>query len=611
MAPDAVGSTSPHPDTQSHCLVLASTYRDSILLMDLSHWLESLPGVLQVAVMMATPHNKSLLKEAGLLNPQGDHAGTNDLLVCIRASTATVAAEACRAAVEHLNRQQPRTALEVGKVAPRTLEMALRHMPEANLACISVPGPYAAYEARKAVRHGLHVFLFSDHVDLPAEVSLKRFAAQQGVLVMGPDCGTAIVNGVPLGFANQLPRGPVGIIAASGTGLQQVSCLLARQGIGISQGLGVGGRDATQAVGGYSLRAALQALAQDQATRVIVLVAKPPAAAVTARLLEDAKHLGKPCVLAFVGTPIRYSAAAPVYTAQTLAEAAAMAAALGRGETLPVAIPQVPGPLRQQLNAARSTLQPTQTALRGLYCGGTLAQEALWLLRGVLAEVVSNLDHTWSDTRMTGHTVLDLGAETFTDGRPHPMIDPGVRRQHLLALARQPDVAVVLCDVMLGWGAHPDPAGALASAWQEARHIAQGAGRELVGVATVCGTPDDPQGFAGQCHLLQEHGFLLADSNAQAVRLAAAIIGIPVPPAVPLEASPWDDTTTTAAASLPPAVLPARLPELFTTGPRVINLGLEHFTLPLIAHGVPVVQVDWRPPAGGDIRLMNLLERLV
>src|SRR5262245_54615809 len=250
------------------CLVLFSTYRDSVWLMQLSHTLESLPGVQRVAVMMGTPHNKALLQAAGLLTAEGEASGANDLLVCVQAETPTVAAEALRQATARMTPQQGK-GVAARATAPRTLETALRRLPDANLACISVPGAYAAHEARKALQHGLHVFLFSAHVDLEAELGLKNLAAQQGLLVMGPDCGTAILHGVPLGFANRLPRGPVGLVAASGTGLQHVSCLLAHQGVGVSQAIGVGGRDVHERIAGRSMRAALQALAQDPDTGVI------------------------------------------------------------------------------------------------------------------------------------------------------------------------------------------------------------------------------------------------------------------------------------------------------------------------------------------------------
>ncbi|MEE9145787.1 MAG: acyl-CoA synthetase FdrA [Candidatus Tectomicrobia bacterium] len=597
--------------TQTRCLILPSTYRDSVVLLQLSHTLENLDGVQQAAVMMGTPQNKTLLRQAALLTTEGEQAGDNDLLICVRADTPTSAQDALHTARQGMAQRWAAEG-KANEVAPRTLETALRRMPHANLACISVPGPYARREALQALRHGLHVFLFSDHVDLEAEKELKQLAAQRGLLVMGPDCGTAVLHGVPLGFANQLPRGPVGCIAASGTGLQQVSCLLARQGIGVSQAIGVGGRDLHRELGGPSMRAALQALAGDPDTRVLVLISKPPDAAVAARLSQEARQTGKPCVLAFLGDDgPGDDIAAPLYKASTLEETALIAAALARGEPIPSASPSIPRHLESTLETARAALQPTQRALHALYCGGTLAYEALWLLRRSLGPVDSNLDGTVATSGGIGHVVLDLGAEEFTSGRPHPMIDPVVRRQRLLDIARRPEVAVVLCDVILGWGAHQNPAAALARAWREARGLARTAGRDLIGIATVCGTADDPQGYENQCDMLQEHGFILADSNAQAVRLAVAIVGGQAQAArqsVPPHATSPTLPASEEAATTPE--VPAHLPALCADGPRVINLGLELFATQLAASGVPVVHVDWRPPAGGDRRLARLLERL-
>jgi FdrA protein len=598
-------------ETYTRCLVLPSTYRDSVWLMHLSRTLESLSGVQKVAVMMGTPHNKALLQEAKLLTTEGEAGGANDLLVCVQTETPTAAAEALHEATDRVTQRQQRQGNVAGEAAPRTLETALRRLPDANLACISVPGEYAVQEARKALQHGLHVFLFSAHVDLEAEVALKNMAAQQGLLMMGPDCGTAILNGIPLGFANHLPRGVVGLIAASGTGLQQVSCLLAQQGVGVSQAIGVGGRDVHERIGGHSMRAALQALAQDPDTHVLVLIAKPPAAHVTAKLAQDAERTGKPCVLAFLGDTAPRQASGAVYPVATLAEAALVAGALARDEPLPIGEPETPAPLTAELQAACVALRPGQQLVRALYCGGTLAYEALGLLRRAFGPVVSNLDCTLEASHGATHVVLDLGAEEFTQGRPHPMIDPSIRRQHLLEAARNPAVAVVLCDVMLGWGAHPDPAGALAAAWEEAQTIAQAAGRGFVGIAHVCGAPNDPQGFESQCEILRTQGIILADSNAQAVALATAALGTHVQAsAIQPLAVGQDGRTMLLHDQLSVVAMPARLPALFAAGPRVINVGLELFATQLAAHGVPVVHVDWRPPAGGDSRLASLLERL-
>ena len=343
---------------------------------------------------------------------------------------------------------------------------------------------------------------------------------------------------------------------------------------------------------------------------MLVLIAKPPAASVAARLAQEAAQTGKPCVLAFVGDTVLPNDSGGVYAATTLEEAALIAGALAQDVPLPTGKPALPAPLTAVLQAARTALRPGQRLVQALYCGGTLAYEALGLLRGALGTVGSNLDHTLVAAQEAAHVVLDLGAEEFTQGRPHPMIDPSVRRQYLLAAARNPAVAVVLCDVILGWGAHPDPAGVLAAVWQEAQATAQAAGRTLVGIAHVCGALDDPQGFELQCQVLRDRGMILADSNAQAVRLAAAVLGTHVQDSTARPLAVGREGTHVLHDQLVSSAIPTRLPALFAAGPRVINLGLELFATQLAAYGVPVVHVDWRPPAGGDTRLASLLERL-
>jgi len=344
-----------------------------------------------------------------------------------------------------------------------------------------------------------------------------------------------------------------------------------------------------------------------------VLIAKPPAASVAAQLAREAAQAGKPCVLAFVGETALATVSEGVHPAATLEGAALLAGALARGTPLPTAPAALTASHAAAAQAARTALQSGQRLVHALYCGGTLAHEALGLLRRALGSVVSNLDDTLGTSSATAHVVLDLGAEEFTQGRPHPMIDPSARRPYLLEAASNPEVAVVLADVMLGWGAHTDPAGTLAVAWQEAQAVAGAAGRALVGIAHVCGAPDDPQGFEQQCQILREHGLLLADSNAQAVRLATAVLGVYAQDSG-AQRLVLGNTAPGAAVSPQeqplPVSLPARLPELFMAGPRVVNLGLELFATQLAAHGVPVVHVDWRPPASGDTRLASLLERL-
>lgn len=594
----------------TQCLILPSLYRDSVVLMQLSRTLEAQPHVHQAAVMMGTPQNRDLLREAGLLTPGGEASGANDLLICVQAETPETAHAALQHTQELCSMQQQVRQEDAGEAAPRTLATALRRMPDANLVCISVPGQYAHREARRALEQGLHVFLFSDHVDLDAEVELKHLASQHGLLVMGPDCGTSIIRGTPLGFAHQLPCGPVGLIAASGTGLQQVSCLLAHQGVGISHAIGVGGRDLHRELGGHSMRAALQTLARDADTHVIVLISKPPDPVVAGVLAQEAAGIGKPCVLAFIGDDQPRPQITGLHRVTTLEAAAKTAAALALGNTSPTNTESLPGHLLAAAETARQALQPTQRLIQGFYCGGTLAAESLWLLRRGLEPVDSNLDDSFDAASSARHVVLDLGDEAFTRGRPHPMIDPEVRRQHLLSLAERSETAVVLCDIMLGWGSHDAPSVALAAAWREMQERLRSTGRQIIGIATVCGVPDDPQDYDQQCRVLREHGFILADSNAQAVRLAAHIVGAtdPIAPDKAAEPSVPQPLASRTATSTPE--MPSQLPALFRDGTRVINLGLESFATQLQACGVPVLHVDWQPPASGNTHLASLLERL-
>jgi len=280
--------------------VWKSAYYDSVTLMRLTRDLEAVPGVRRAATMMGTPQNRALLKDAGLLGADGEAASPNDLLIAVAADD-EASARAAEAAVRAALTARPSPGDRRTAARPRSLDSALRVLPDATLALISVPGLYAGAEARKALAAGLHVMLFSDNVPVETEVELKRLAIARDLFLMGPDCGTAIVNGVPLGFANAVPRGRIGIAAASGTGLQEVACLVAAAGEGISHAIGVGGRDLSDAVGGLMMERALAALARDPATEAVCVIGKPPGPSVARRLETLARTLGKPCVVHFVG----------------------------------------------------------------------------------------------------------------------------------------------------------------------------------------------------------------------------------------------------------------------------------------------------------------------
>jgi len=499
--------------------IVHNTYRDSVTLMQISARIAALAGVQQASVVMATEGNLALLREAGLLDGEVG-ASPSDLLVVLRAET-DAAAKAALEETERVLAGGDGASARHGphEIAPRSLQMALAAQPEANFALISTPGEYAAAEALKALRLGLHVMLFSDNVALEDEVSLKREAAERGLMLMGPDCGTAIVGGVPLGFANAVRSGPIGVIGASGTGLQQVTTLIDQAGLGVSHAFGTGGRDLKAEVGGATMLRALDELAADEATRVIVLVSKPPARAVADKVLARARATGKPVIACFLGADPAQVEGNGVSAAPTLEDAAAMALAAARGMSYAGGEHRLP-------DYDVSRLATGQRYVRGLYSGGTFCYEATLLLAQALEDVRSNtpvgrareLDDVW---KSEGHTLVDLGDDEFTRGRPHPMIDHRLRNERIAREAADAEVAVILLDVVLGYGAHPDPAAEILPAIRAARAAA--AGRELAVVGFVCGTERDPQGLARQVGALRGAGVILAASNAQAARTAAAI----------------------------------------------------------------------------------------
>jgi len=501
--------------------VIRNLYRDSVSMMQLSAALRELPGVEQASAIMATAGNLDLLRAAGLLAERPE-AGANDLLIALEGESAA-ALDAAFAAADAELRKAPPAAAGGGPRAmpPASLQMALAQSPGANLALISTPGEYAAAEAAKALRLGLNVMLFSDNVPLADEIALKRYARERGLMVMGPDCGTAIVDGIPLGFANVVRRGAVGVVGASGTGTQQVTCLVHRRGEGVSHAIGTGGRDLHRDVGGITMLQGLAALARDAATRVIVLVSKPPAPDVAKRVLDAARKARKPVVVSFVGGARSEAKGANLHLAATLEDAARAAVALARGR-----VP--PRRASARLPAGLPRLAAGQRYVRGLYSGGTFCYEASGLLGAALGEVRSN---TPVDPRMhladiwqsAGHTVVDLGDDDFTRGRPHPMIDHQLRNERIVKEAADPEVGVILLDVVLGYGAHADPAAEMAPAIRKARALAARRRRRIAFVGFVCGTDGDPQDFARQEAALRDAGMVLAESNAQAVRIAAAI----------------------------------------------------------------------------------------
>ena len=485
--------------------VRRSFYQDSIVLMGVAARLRSQPGVREAAALMGTPANRALLAAAGLAAPEIADAAPGDLVLAVEAESDGAATAALAAAGAML---EERSQASIRLRRPRTLEAARGARPDANLAVISVPGTYATLEARTALRHGLHVFLFSDNVPLAEEVELKRLAASRRLLCMGPDCGTAYLAGVGLGFANVIPRGRVGCVAASGTGLQAVVSRLAALGEGISHGIGVGGRDLSAEVGGTMTTLALAALARDTRTEAIVVISKPASDAARPALEAAIRTAGKPVVVCCLGAT---SAGAPGTWVGTLEDAADAVVAHLRGTAWSPRAFGDPDAIR----ARAAAWGPARGTLLGLYTGGTLAHEAHLLLEPALGPIGGNVGDGHAGG---GHRILDLGADEFTVGRPHPMLDAEARGARVREAAGDGGVGVLLLDVVLGRGAHPDPAGVLAAAVRDAR---KAAGRPLLAVASVVGTEADPQRLSVQIERLRAADVEVLPSNAQAARFVA------------------------------------------------------------------------------------------
>lgn len=506
--------------------VRTGMYFDSVTLMMVGRDLLTLECVADAAAVMATSQNRAILRSSGLWIDAFETAGDTDLILAVKAETAEAAETALKAAGERLLQARTRREGDEQQL-PASVESAVRALPGANVALISIAGRYAAEQARQALEAGLHVMLFSDNVSLESEIELKNLAREKGLLMMGPDCGTAILNGVPLAFANAVNRGDIGIVAAAGTGLQEVSTILSNEGAGVSQAIGTGGRDVKREVGGIMFLEALAALRDDPETRVVVLISKPPHETVLRRIGEAVAGIGKPVIAAFLGADDATVRQYGITPAATLEEAALMAAALSKCRH-PEAAHKFLEARRVEVHdaAARQAARFTgpQKYIRGLFSGGTFCAETqLIFRRHAIGNVYSNvppppvapLADVW---KSQGHTLVDLGDDAFTVGRPHPMIDYSLRNRRMAEEAADPETAVILLDVVLGYGAHPDPTGELVPV------IAAAPGR-VAFVCSITGTPQDPQDRQRVESALSVACVQVFPSNAAAAEFAAQIAG--------------------------------------------------------------------------------------
>ncbi|HKG55038.1 MAG TPA: acyl-CoA synthetase FdrA [Anaerolineales bacterium] len=550
--------------------VRAGSYYDSVVLMQLQRGLLGVTGVVDAGVVMATQANRDLLAANSLL-PDSITANPDDLLIVVKANDDDSATEAISKVDELLSQRKSSTVSQ--DFRPRSLSAAARQLPEANWVLVSVPGRYAAAVAREAVELGKHVFLYSDNVSLEDEISLKKTARDKGLLVMGPDCGTAIINGTGLGFANRVRRGPIGVVGASGTGTQAVTTQIHNLGAGISHAIGTGGRDLKSEVGAITAHQALDLLARDPETQVIALISKPPAPEVATSLISAAQDTGKPVVVYFIGYPAPARKMGHLQFAVSLSEAAELASQVVAVSNSHPQSPQLP---------------IINYYLRGLFSGGTLAYETLLGLQATLAPVYSNAPITNNQTlkdplHAEAHTIIDLGDEFFMVGRLHPMIDNDLRIRRIKQEAADPEAGMILFDVVLGEGSHPDPAEELVPVIREIHEKR----KEIEFVAIVIGTDDDPQNLESQIKRLKGAGAMVFRTVAEAVEYISLRF-------------------SSHTASSYPLVNLEQLNQPFAA----INVGLESFYDSLVSQGAQAVQVEWRPPAGGNEKLASLLARM-
>jgi succinyl-CoA synthetase alpha subunit len=502
-------------------LVRRNFHRDSVRLLHLSEEAKRIEGVRDAAVVMGTTTNKELLSKLGLLADDGFGASESDMILAVVADSQQQANMGLRQIEEMILKPQ----LAKGQNF-YSLEAALKAVPDANLAVVSIPGEYAKDIVLKGLDKGLNIHLFSDHVPPEHEREMKEYAKRKGLLVMGPAAGTSIINGKAIAFANVVKRGTVGIVAAAGTGLQEVSVLLSQAGLGVSAGLGTGGGDVRTEIGGLMTIQSIDALEQDPETETIVVISKPPDIDVRHQILNHiTEKTTKRYVTCFLG-PESYDippkARNRVLGTKTLQ--AAFLETIGSAEPNRRAKMEEPfqmssSELMAFADKAASGLSDGQKYVRGLYTGGTLAYETLIILSRMIGEIYSNapLDPKLKlvdSYKSVKDSVVDLGEEEFTVGRAHPMIDPTIRKMRLLEEARDREVAVIIMDIMLGYGSHPDPAGAMLGAIGEAREIAERDGRALPILVHVCGTEQDPQPLSEQTIKLQNAGVHVLPTNA-------------------------------------------------------------------------------------------------
>lgn len=575
-------------------VVKKNSYQDSINLMLLTNAINALEGVNKSQIMMGTDANKDIFRNSGLLTPEAEAADPSDMVIVVDSDSSDVLDLVLEKTEEFLSdlsvKHEGSGLREVD-----SWDDALKELPDANLALFSTPGEYTAPEIEKALDRGLNVFSFSDNISLEDEVRLKQKAHEKGLMLMGPDCGTGVISSIPIAFTNVSKPGNIGIVGASGTGIQEVAAIIDRLGGGLIHAIGTGGRDLSSEVGAITVKDAIVGLENHEPTDVICVISKPPAPAVRDEVVDLLEKCTKPVVAIFLGEKPTHHLG-KVYLAHTLEETAHIAVDLANGT-----------PVRKNylepLDFECTNPLPEEKTVIGLYSGGTLANEAGMLVSEAL-DLGGVVKEDGYILHAKGYDVIDLGDDIYTQGKPHPMIDPEVRIDYIRKYASMPSTGVILFDCMLGYGCHPDMAGALAPIIREQLDKAKAEGRELYFVGSVTGTENDPQDYHKSFQELRDAGAIMETSNARAIRLALELKGIHFTEE-DREVVPYEVKDNSPLPEPSP-----QLVELLNTTPRIINVGVKSFNDSLRDYGAKTVQFTWKPLAGGNKRMIHLLDEL-
>lgn len=575
-------------------VVKKGSYQDSVVLMLLTNEISTIEGVKKVSIMMATPANKDIFKQSGLDTEELMNASANDMVVVADIDDDSLLDTIMEQVEVFLKKQSSASEGKKGAESVKSWDKALAKMPEANLAVISIPGAYAALEADRALDEGLNVFMFSDNVTIEDEKALKEKAHEKGLAVMGPDCGTGIIQSVPVAFTNNVAPGSIGIIGASGTGIQELTTIIDRLGEGVTNAIGIGGRDLNAKIGGITMMDMIDAMEDDDAVKVLVIVSKPPAKEVRDMISDRLSDFSKPVVTLFVGEKPEYHEE-NFYHAYTLDEAARLAVSLVRGKDVPEA--------EIDIDASTFYKAEDKKTIKAYYSGGTLANEAAMLIKDAMNCEVPPEDIEGYMLQLDGNVVVDLGDDAYTQGKPHPMIDPAKRIECMQEAVDDESTGVVLLDIMLGYGSHADMAGSLIPTIKELKDKADAAGRKVFFIATVCGTRRDYQGYDDAVNKLKEAGVIVCENNKLACRTAIRAIGRDFQ-------EPVKEVRAKKVVKVEKAAPSEKLRALLSEKPRIINIGLKSFAEVVEQFGCEVVQYDWMPPAGGNVELIKTLNFL-